>query len=121
VSAPVWIGIALLGGVGATARFAVDLGVTLRAKGSFPLGTMVVNLTGSLVIGVLAGAITDGDGLRLATTGFLGGYTTFSTWMFQTERLGADGEPRAALANIVVSAALGLGAVWLGMRIGEAL
>jgi CrcB protein len=121
VSLPVWIGVALLGGVGACARFAVDLTVSFREQGTFPLGTLVVNLTGALALGALAGAVTDEDALHLLATGLLGAYTTFSTWMFQSQRLAEDGEGAHALLNVVLSAALGLAAVWLGMQAGEAL
>jgi CrcB protein len=121
VSLPVWIGVALLGGVGACARFGLDLAVSIRAASSFPFGTFAVNLTGALVLGAIAGAVTDGDALRLLGTGLLGAYSTFSTWMFQSQRLAEDGEPGAALMNVVLSAALGLAAVWIGMQVGEAL
>jgi CrcB protein len=121
MSLPVWIGLALLGGAGACARFAVDLMVTFRERGTFPLGTLAVNLSGALALGVLAGAVIDADVLHLFATGLLGGYTTFSTWMFQSQRLAEDGEGASALLNVVISAALGLAAVWLGMQAGEAL
>jgi CrcB protein len=121
VSAPVWIGVVLLGGLGASARFAVDLLVSYRYQGEFPLGTLVVNLSGTLALGVLAGAITDGDVLRLVGTGLLGAYTTFSTWSFQSQRLAEDGTPRLALANVLISVALGLAAIWIGTQVGEAL
>jgi CrcB protein len=121
VSAPVWLGVAVLGGLGATARFAVDLLVSYRAEGEFPLGTLVVNLSGTLALGILAGAVTDDAVLRLFATGLLGAYTTFSTWSFQSQRLAEDGAPRLALANILISLALGLAAIWIGMQVGEAL
>lgn len=121
MSLPLWIGVALLGGVGACARFAVDLLVSLRERGAFPLGTLVVNLSGALGLGVLAGAVADADVMRLLATGLLGAYTTFSTWMFQSQRLAADGEAGGGALNIVLSAALGLAAVWVGMEAGEAL
>jgi CrcB protein len=121
VSAPVWIGIALLGGLGACSRFAVDLLVSAREAGTFPLGTLAVNLSGALALGILAGAVTSDDALHVIGAGLLGGYSTFSTWMFQSQRLAEDGEPGAALANVVLSAAFGLAAVWIGMQVGEAL
>jgi CrcB protein len=121
VSLPVWIGIAALGGVGAVLRFALDLAVSVWARTAFPLGTLAVNVSGALLLGILAGAVADETALRLAGTGLLGGYTTFSTWTFQTQRLAEDGDGRAAWLNIAVSAALGLLAVWVGTEIGEAL
>ena len=121
MSLGVLLGIGLLGGAGAVARFAVDGAVSSLSGRRFPWGTLTVNLTGSLVLGVLAGAGVGGDALRLAGTGFLGGYTTFSTWMFESHRLGEDGELSAGVANLVASLALGLLAVWLGRKLGAAL
>jgi CrcB protein len=121
VSLTVWIGVALLGGLGACARFAVDLLVTFRERGAFPLGTLAVNLSGAFALGVLAGAAAGEDLTRLLGAGFLGAYTTFSTWMLQSQRLAEHGERRSALLNVVLSTALGLAAVWAGMRIGETI
>ena len=116
-----WVGVALLGGVGACARFGVDLLISERQRGDLPLGILVVNLSGAFTLGVIAGAVADGDALRLLATGLLGSYTTFSTWTFQSRALAADGAPGAALANVVLSAALGLIAVWVGMELGAVL
>jgi CrcB protein len=121
VSLAVWLGIGLFGGIGAIARFWVDGAVSSRSGRRFPWGTLAVNLTGSLALGVLFGAGVGGDAMRLAGTGFLGGYTTFSTWMFESHRLGEDGELSAGAANLVASLALGLLAVWIGDRLGAAL
>ena len=98
-------GIGLLGGLGALARFLVA---------RFPSGTLVVNLSGSLLLGVLVGAGVDGDASRLAATGFVGAYTTFSTWMLESRG-------RNAWLNVGVSLVLGLAAAWLGRAIGRAL
>ena len=107
----VWIGVALLGGVGACARFLVDGAVPAR---SFPLGTLVVNLSGAFLLGVLSGAGLSSDAYLLAGTATLGAYTTFSTWMFETERATEEGRPRVAWANIVISVVLGIAAAELG-------
>ena len=64
---------------------------------------------------------SSGDALRLAGTGLLGAYTTFSTWMLESHRLGEDGRAAPGLANVLVSLALGLACVWLGDQIGAAL
>jgi CrcB protein len=106
----VWIGVALLGGVGACARFLVDRAVMARA---FPLGTLVVNLSGAFLLGVLSDDVT-GDAYLLAGTATLGAYTTFSTWMFESQRATEEGRPRVAVANLAVSLVLGLGAAALG-------
>jgi fluoride exporter len=113
-----WLAVGVLGGLGALARFVVDGAVGSRAPGRFPLGTLVVNLSGALLLGLLAGLALTGDALLLAGTAVLGSYTTFSTWMFETHRLGEDGEGRVAIANVVLSLVLGVGAAALGRAIG---
>ena len=115
MSAPVWIGVALLGGLGALARWAVDGLVSTHVHHGFPYGILAVNLTGSFALGVVAGAELDGDARRLVATGFLGAYTTFSTWMLDTDRLWLQRRQHAAAAvNLFASLALGLAAVWIG-------
>jgi CrcB protein len=121
VSAAVLVGIGLLGGAGAVARVLVDRAVSARAGRAFPFGTLAVNLSGAFVLGVLSGAALHGDAARLAGTGFLGAYTTFSTWMLETHRLAEDGDTRGAVLNIVVSLALGLAGAWVGRQLGEVL
>ena len=108
----------MLGGVGALLRFTLDGFVAERAAGSeFPWGTFAVNISGSFVLGVLAGASLHGDALRLAGTATLGSYTTFSTWMLEAHRLGEDGSLALAVLNIVLSLMVGVGAVVLGRAI----
>ena len=121
MTALVWVGVAALGGVGALARFALDAAVSERASGGLPLGTLVVNLTGAFALGVLSGADVAGDALLLAGTATLGSYTTFSTWMLESERLGEDGQPGLLALNLALSLALGLAAAALGRRLGSAL
>jgi fluoride exporter len=121
VSLAGWLGIAVLGGVGALARFAFDAGVAQRAGSSFPWGTLTVNVSGSFLLGFLAGVTLSGEALVLAATGLLGSYTTFSTWMLESQRLAEDGEGRAALLNLLASLAAGLIAVTLGRALGRAL
>jgi fluoride exporter len=116
-----WIGAALLGGAGALTRFFVDGLIASRAGRDFPVGTFVVNITGSLALGVLVGAGVGDDALTLAGTATIGSYTTFSTWMLETQRLAEDGESRHAAANVVASLAVGLGAIALGRVIGRHL
>jgi len=117
----VWTGVALLGGFAALLRFAVDGAISERAGSAFPWGTLVVNLSGAFVLGLLAGFALHGDALLLAGTAVLGSYTTFSTWMFGAHRLAEDGELWGAVLNIVLSLALGIGAAALGRTIGGAL
>lgn len=116
-----WLGIAALGGLGAVGRFLLDATVALRVGGDFPFGTLAVNLSGAFALGLLLGASLEGDALLLAGTATLGSYTTFSTWMLEAHRLGEESELGLALANIALSAAVGLGAAALGRAIGGAL
>jgi CrcB protein len=116
-----WLGVAVLGGAGSVARYLVDALVSERAGSWFPYGTLVVNLSGSLLLGLLVGAALHGDALVLAGTALMGSYTTFSTWMFESHRLGEGGRGRALVANIAVSLALGLAGIALGRAIGRAL
>jgi fluoride exporter len=117
----VWCGIGLLGGVGAIARFLLDGAVAGRVGRAFPWGTLAVNLTGTLGLGLLVGVALDGDAYRLAGTGLLGAFTTFSTWALESHRLGEDGQVRMGLVNFAASLILGVGAAWLGQQVGELL
>jgi fluoride exporter len=121
VSGWLLIGVAMAGGLGALGRFIVDGTIAARVPTSFPAGTLLVNLSGSLALGILAGLTADEDVLRLAATGLLGAYTTFSTWMFETQRLGEDGESRFALGNLAISLVAGVAIAWAGMALGKAL
>jgi CrcB protein len=118
VSALAWIGVAALGGAGAVLRFVVDGAVAARAAGELPVGTLAVNVSGAFVLGLLAGLALHGDALLLAGTATIGSYTTFSTWMLETQRLVEDGEARAAALNVGLSLAAGLAAVAVGQAIG---
>jgi CrcB protein len=114
-------GVGLLGGAGAVARFLLDGAVASRVASAFPFGTLAVNLSGALALGVLHGAGVGGDAMRLVGTGLLGAYTTFSTWALEAHRLGEAGRVRLGAANVLVSLALGLACVWLGDRLGAVL
>jgi CrcB protein len=121
VSAPLlWTGVALLGGVGAVARYAVSAVVTRRSDGWFPWGTLAVNLSGTAVLGLLAGLALHGDALTLAGGGLLGSYTTFSTWMLDSDRLAEHHNGRALAMNLAGSLLVGLAAVALGRALGQA-
>lgn len=106
------------GGVGALARYAVTAWVQRGAGARFPAGTAAVNLAGSFAFGVAAGALEFGTiGFALAA-GFLGGFTTFSTWMVETLRLAQRGAGRVlALANLTVLLSIGVAVAALGYRI----
>ncbi|WP_320668789.1 fluoride efflux transporter CrcB [Patulibacter defluvii] len=118
MTALLWIGVVLLGGVGAVLRFVVDGLVSDRLDRRFPYGTLAVNLSGALLLGVVTGLTLDHDAALLAGTATIGAYTTFSTWLFETQRLGEDGELPSLAANVAVSLVLGVLAAALGRWIG---
>jgi len=120
-SALVWVGVALVSAVAACLRFLLDLAVQRRRPGRFPLGILVVNALGSFLLGVLHGAGVTGDALLLTGTALLGSFTTFSTWMVQSERLASEGDGTLALVNVAGSLAVGLAAVVLGWSAGAIL
>jgi CrcB protein len=111
-----WVGVALLGGLAALARVLVDEAVAARISERLPAGTLTVNLSGALVLGILVGAGVSRDAYLLTGTALIGSYTTFSTWMLESRTLAAEGRPGlvAAAVNIALSLVLGVGAVWLG-------
>jgi CrcB protein len=118
--------IAAGGAAGAVARYLVDTAVLDRFAGAFPLGILVVNLSGAFVLGLLAALIIDrgvlpADLRAPLLVGFLGAYTTFSTLMLDSWRLIEDGLPALGLLNIVGSTVLGLVAVVAGLWIGRAI
>jgi CrcB protein len=121
VSAAVWAGVVVIGGCGAVLRFLVDGAVSARLGRSFPYGTLIVNLSGATVLGLLTGLSLGRDAALLAGTAAVGSYTTFSTWMFETQRLGEDRQVRSMAANLAVSLVAGVAAAaagrWIGMRL----
>jgi CrcB protein len=121
VSLPIVVGVGLLGGVGAVARFLLDGGVAGRLGRAFPYGTLAVNVLGSVLLGALVGAALSDDASRLLGTGLVGAFTTFSTWAFESHRLGEDGELARGVANFAVSLALGVTAAWAGRHLGALL
>ena len=120
-SLAVWAGVLVAGGAGAVLRFLVDRTVGRRVARPFPFGTLTVNISGAALLGVINGLALGREAALLADTAFVGAYTTFSTWMLESQRLGEERQLRPALANIVVSVALGLAAAQLGLRIVDHL
>jgi fluoride exporter len=112
------LAVAAVGGLGALGRFLLDGLVSERIASELPAGTLAVNLSGSLVLGLVAGLALRGDALVVVATGLLGSYTTFSTWIFESHRLAEEGRGRVALANLALSVAAGVAAVALGRAIG---
>jgi CrcB protein len=110
-----WALVALAGAAGAPARYILDTLISERVEGVFPLGTMVVNVSGSFVLGLLGG-LAHAPYLILGT-GLIGAYTTFSTFSFETLQLLEAGEVRSALINVLVSVAAGTLAAAAGLAI----
>ena len=113
-----WTAVGVLGGLGALARFLLDARVSASAGAGFPLGTLLVNLSGAIVLGVLVGAAVGGDDYLLAGTAVIGSYTTFSTWMLESHRLGENARTWLLSVNVAASLVLGVAAAALGRLIG---
>ncbi|HEX6457129.1 MAG TPA: fluoride efflux transporter CrcB [Solirubrobacterales bacterium] len=109
-----WIAVGLIGGGAAGARFLLDYEVSALAGGSFPAGILAVNLLGAFGLGLLAGSGLDGQALTILGGGLVGSFSTFSTWMLDTHRLGAARQAHLAWANLVVSQVSGFAAFALG-------
>lgn len=118
----VFVALAVAGGVGAACRFALDGVIRARTAGTAPWGTITINLSGSLVLGLLTGlaaaSLLPDSALAIAGTGFLGGYTTFSTASVETVRILQERRWGAGLVvglgTLIAAAALaGLG-LWVG-------
>lgn len=111
----------MLGGAtGSLARYVAGGAIMNRFGGRFPLGTLVINVTGSFLIGLLMALFTERfqphpHWRLLLVVGFLGGYTTFSAFEYETYSAVRDGGPWIGLINIVASVALGYLAVWFGV------
>lgn len=128
MQAGVWIGVAAGGALGAACRYGLGLWLA-RAGSGWPWGTLAVNAAGCLAIGVVMGLTlpaADGGAARWMTSaairaavlaGFLGSFTTFSTFGFETFELASRGQWRLAGGYAAASVVLGLGAVWLGWRL----
>jgi CrcB protein len=121
MTAWVGLGVGLRGGVGALGRFLLDATVSLRLGRQFPGGTLAVNASGAFLLGLLVGLGVGGRAMLLAGTATLGSYTTFSTWMLESHRLGEDGELGLATANLAGSLLAGVAAGAAGWALGGAL
>jgi CrcB protein len=111
--------------VGAPLRYLTDRAVQARHDSVFPWGTFVVNVTGSLILGLLTGAFSAGAAgphlQLLVGTGFCGALTTYSTFSYETLRLTEAGSGLYAAANVVASVVAGLAAAFAGVSIAAAL
>ncbi len=110
-----WPAVAVAGALGSMAR------VTLAAWVGGARGIALINLSGGLALGVMAGAGVDGDWMVVLGAGLLGAFTTFSTWMVDTVALHDAGRSRAAVANVLGQALLGLALAGLGLATGAAI
>jgi CrcB protein len=119
VSALLWAAVVVIGGAGSVIRFLAD-GVVAAASGrDFPLGTMAVNVSGAVILGLISGLALGHDQALLAGTAAVGSYTTFSTWMLETQRLTEERQHRKAAVNVIASLAAGVAAAALGRLIGQ--
>jgi CrcB protein len=118
--------VALGGGLGASARYVLGGWVVARLGGAFPFHTLLINVTGSLAIGVVLVLLTerlvaDPVWRLLLVVGFLGGYTTFSSYTFEALSLLEEGDWLAAVGYVLASNGLGLLAAYLGMVVARAV
>jgi CrcB protein len=120
-----WLLVIAGAAVGAPLRYLTDRSVQTRHDSVFPWGTFAVNVAGSTVLGVLAGAAAAGAASShvqlLVGTGLCGALTTYSTFSYETLRLTEDGARFYAVVNVVGSLAAGLGAAFTGTAIAEAI
>ena len=116
-----WVGVMLIGGAGSVVRFLADGLVASAADRNFPLGTLAVNVSGAVILGLITGLALGHEQALLAGTAAVGSYTTFSTWMLETQRLTEERQYRTAAANVIVSLALGIAAAALGRFLGAQL
>lgn len=113
-------------GVGGVARYAVAIGVDQRFAPSYPFATLLINVTGSFVLGVLMRVVTHSDLMgvemrALLATGFCGGYTTFTTFSYETARLIETGEYRRAASYVGSSVVISIAATFLGFMVADQL
>ena len=114
-----WTAVVLIGGAGSVLRFLAD--GTVQGGRDYPLGTLAVNVSGAVILGLLTGLALGHDAALLAGTAAVGSYTTFSTWMLETQRLTEERQHGKAALNVAASLAAGVAAAALGQLIGAHL
>ena len=118
-----WVGVG--GFLGANARYLIGAWVGSRMGSAFPYGTLVINVSGSFILGVIMGLVDAralSPAFRLAAgVGFVGAYTTFSTFTYETMRLVEDGSSLLAVVNVAGSLLAGLAATIAGLAAGRSL
>jgi fluoride exporter len=119
VSPWAWAGFVVAGAVGAPARYLLDDAISSRTQGVFPWGTLVINVSGSFLLGLLTGlALFHGFPATpklILGTGFCGAYTTFSTFTYETVRLAEEGAVNEAVRNALASLVLGAAGAAAGL------
>lgn len=117
------LGVAAAGGAGALCRYLLDGAVQQRWRGPFPVGTFVVNVSGALVLGLIAGVAGSRPELAWAKAvlgmGFAGGFTTFSTLMFETAALLRERAYRYAFGNLLANVLGSVVAVGIGLGVAR--
>ncbi|MGB7589600.1 MAG: fluoride efflux transporter CrcB [Solirubrobacterales bacterium] len=119
MSAAAWIAVGLLGGAAAAARFAIDAAFAARADHPFPVGILAVNISGTLALGMVAGAALHGQALVVVAGGAIGSFTTFSTWILDSHRLADAGHAHLVWLNLGLSLVAGFAAIVLGHWLGQ--
>lgn len=112
------VAVALAGALGAVARYLLDRAVRHRIGHDQPWGTFVVNVTGSLALGVVVGALAHGASRTVLGTGFIGAYTTFSAYAFEAVTLGGRDRTKA-VSYTIASVAAGIAAAAIGLTVGH--
>ncbi len=121
MSIVLWAAVVLIGGAGSVLRFLADGAVSGAGGRDFPLGTLAVNVSGAVILGLLTGLALGHDEALLAGTAAVGSYTTFSTGMLETQRLTEERQHNKAAVNVVLSLAAGVAAAAAGRLIGAHL
>lgn len=118
--------VAIGGAIGTAARYLLTLAIQERAAGGFPIATLLINVSGSILLGFLMrygleGSTASPEVRLMLTTGFCGGYTTFSTFSYETARLLEGGEWQRGFAYVLASVVVCLGGMFIGFWLARTL
>jgi CrcB protein len=109
--------VAVAGALGAPARYVLEQTISARAFGRWPWGTLLVNISGSFVLGLVAGSALHGLPRTAVATGFLGAYTTFSGYAYETIELAQCGETRRSASYAAITIVASTAVAWLGLLV----